>query len=231
MAIYKLQPSVSQPIGSIKGATFQRSCKVFAIRKKSAPTRKNTAKKQRVKNTFQAIANTWRTRSNFQKSTYSTNAPLYPRFNSLGVPYVISPTALQISQNTGRSYSNLTLVATMSAPGTSPVIIASGATIVRNTQNMLFALTPSSVPGGWNYKLYLTRPLSPGLTVIPAHELKHVVTFGGGNTTNFNIWNFYISVFGSIQNNGGQFVYGEFRQMNSSTQQVMGIWPIFTFIG
>lgn len=99
MARYILSDPLSQVKGSIGGATFQRSGKVLAIRKRNVPIQKRSAKQSRRKNAFDCNMKLWKTLSPTEQATWLTFQSDFPRVDSFGNTYLVNPIALQNSSN------------------------------------------------------------------------------------------------------------------------------------
>jgi hypothetical protein len=99
MARYLLASGVDQFFGSHGGATFQRSGKVFSIRKRAVPIQKRTARQSVVKNAFNTMQKRWKNISGANQATWSTFQADYPRTDSLGNTYLLAPHILCTSSN------------------------------------------------------------------------------------------------------------------------------------
>lgn len=90
---------MAQVKGSIGGATFQRSGKVLAIRKRNVPIQKRSSKQSRRKNAFDCNMKLWKTLSPTEQATWLTFQSDFPRVDSFGNTYLVNPIALQNSSN------------------------------------------------------------------------------------------------------------------------------------
>lgn len=107
MARYILSDPLAQVKGSIGGATFQRSGKVLAIRKRNVPIQKRSSKQSRRKNAFDCNMKLWKTLSPTEQATWLTFQSDFPRVDSFGNSYLVNPIALQNSSNLIRTQNGL----------------------------------------------------------------------------------------------------------------------------
>jgi hypothetical protein len=222
MGKYTLPVGVSRIIGSRQGATFQKSGKVFAIRKRSVIVQKRSSKQSLSKNSFAHQAQKWRQFTSSQKTSFTNQVTHYPRTNSLGNSYNLKGFTLQISSNIFRRISGLTELTASTAPtGAPPRILGaldfSQGSFIVNTK--IFPLTVSS---GYRLLLYLSRPLPASTTSIHSSDLKYVHQFAPGATTNSNYYALYTAVFSPYLFNAGLriFVKMVFIQQTSGQPQL-----------
>jgi hypothetical protein len=213
MGKYTLPVGVSRIIGSRQGATFQKSGKVFAIRKRSVIVQKRSSKQSLSKNSFAHQAQKWRQFTSSQKTSFT---------NQVTHSYNLKGFTLQISSNIFRRISGLTELTASTAPtGAPPRILGaldfSQGSFIVNTK--IFPLTVSS---GYRLLLYLSRPLPASTTSIHSSDLKYVHQFAPGATTNSNYYALYTAVFSPYLFNAGLriFVKMVFIQQTSGQPQL-----------
>lgn len=230
MAKYILAASSDRPRGSLQGSTFQACGKVFAIRKRNVPIQKRSIRQSRAKNAFEAQAGRWRTYTAGQKNSWDTNAPLYPRTDSLGNTYNQTGQQMSLGANQKRLYMQIAATATTGAPISFTALfgITTGAQFT--PQSMFFNFANLTVETGFNVNVYCTPPVNRG--VDPSKVVKNFIgTRSQGNTfAGKNWWSDYNLVFPIKSTMVGQVIYytienvqrnsGQVRQVVTGSQEI-----------
>jgi hypothetical protein len=192
MGKYILAFSTDRPTGSIGGSTFQRSGKVFAIRKRNVPVQKKTPKQSEVKNKFDHVQKNWKNLSLAEQQTFTDEATNYPRLDSLGNPYTLLGSNLQAS-------SNLNLLAAgeseiTSIPPPSPIPVPVFTSYAFNPSGFFFAINfvPVIVPAGYSLNIYIGPTTQANGEEPSIKSMKLIKVFGPGvnNSVDFSSeWN------------------------------------------
>lgn len=158
MARYVFNAGFPIILGSRGGATFQRCGRVFAIRKRSIPTHKNTPKQTASRNAFEFQAGRFRTLTVGAKATWTTYAPDYQRTDSLGNLYTVKPQALQISTNMTRLYSSQGALNNLVAAIALPVISEDTFALAKGVAAFDLVTLPDVVPAEVKCIFYCGAP-------------------------------------------------------------------------
>lgn len=206
MARYILHDDNDRFAGSSNGATFQKCGTTFSIRSRKVPLAKRTVKQTRQRNIFQSVATEWYKRTTFQKNTYGTQAPNWPRTDSLGNTYELQRNVLQNSQNIWRVNSFLAKGTTMPAPISPTIIVGASVQWDLSLQNLVISTTPNIVPSQNVAVQYVSAPqLTPNLT-FPIENMRVLTRIAAGFGHNVNRWNEYVALYGPMNNSVGLYV-------------------------
>lgn len=220
MAIYTLQPSIDQPIGSSGGITFQRSGTSFAIRNRAKPVLKRTPAQTVVRNKFESVSQHWRTLNGTQKGTFSTEAPNYPRTNSLGDPYTLSANNLQNSSNQMLVTKGVTRINSIpSAQAFTPLVFNQFA-VDTGVPEIFFNFTPAIVPANESRAVFLSMAFLPGAQTIPNEAYLLIHTFTAGQDSSINLYNFWAALFPDTNFTTGNQMFGKILQVLNTTGQI-----------
>lgn len=218
MAIYSLPMAVSRIAGSRGGSTFQKAGTNFIIRKRSVIVQKRSSKQSIVKSLLASRAQFFRTLSAADQLTWSTNAPLFPRTDSLGNIYIMPGIALQILTNINAALLNDAPVSIASLPVVYPSRILDDvgfADVISFLEAIITDVSNPSdhtVPVGFSLKMFFTRPLSPGIISVPDFEYKLVQILSEGvDTFNLNFYPAYLLTLPPLEENTGNILYAAFK--------------------
>jgi hypothetical protein len=219
MAKYLLNPDYTRPIGSIGGACFQKIGGVFTIRHRSVPTDKRSIRQTQSRMRFDSIQKNYKTLSSPGKASFADLSINFPRVNSLGETYYVSGPNLQASSNISLNAANLPVLDFMQGPVDYPIFHIEEIAVQNSTSFAAFVIEPNNVPEFFSLLLYATRPLPyAGLSDTEIFRLIH--TFPAGvDTSDFNGWNAYSSVYGNTTGFAGYVVYAYFQMLSIDNGQ------------
>lgn len=222
MARYILASGVDQFFGSRGGATFQRSGKVFAIRKRAVPVQKRTIKQSGVKNAFDVMVKRFKDLNNAQKATWTTFKNDYPRIDSLGNSYVLPGQTLQTSSNLRRISTGQTQSSSLAAAIAYVPLSIVNFSIVNISSTMRLQVSPTNVQASCRLVYYAGRPTATK-EPIRRENLKLLAHLNAGaSTATPNAWSVFIALYGiqSLTNNNFVPIIADVVQQNSG--QVIG---------
>lgn len=197
MAKYTVPLSFPRIVGSKQGSTFQKSGKVYSIRKHNAPTNKKRVKQTQQRGTFGAIASKFRSLSSTNKQSFTDQAPNFPRTNSLGVVYTLQAHTLQNSTNINSSNADQPLINTMQPPVVFPVSLNPSAIIQPFANAALIAFSsPLFVPAGFVLQQWAAAPAAPG-RYVSSVSFRLVRSLNPGDNITANIFNALLATFGN----------------------------------
>jgi len=204
---YTFQDLSPRIAGSRGGAVFQKIGSQFVIRHRSVPCNKRTPRQTRQRNRFESIQTRWYELTPEQRATFLDQVANYPRTDSLGNSYNISPINLQQSMNTNNIIAGIPLIEEAQAPVAFPGFTAGSMAIVPSVPIAIFPIDPAVVPTNFALIIYTTAPLSPG-QLTPGTPFLHLATLTEGINTNLvNLVDNYINDHGSIQGKEGMQVF------------------------
>jgi len=220
MAKYILAASSDRPRGSLQGSTFQACGKVFAIRKRNVPIQKRSIRQSRAKNAFEAQAGRWRTYTSGQKASWNTNAPLYPRTDSLGNTYQQTGQQMSLGCNQKRLYMQIAQTATTGAPASFTALFGLTAGCQFTPQSIFINFANLTVETGFNVNIYCTPPINRG--VDPSKVVKNFIgTRSQGNSfASKNWWTDYNAVFPIKSSMVNQVIYFTVENVQRDSGQV-----------
>lgn len=221
MAIYKLQTGVTQPIGSMGGATFQVCGRQKSIRKRNAPVQKKSIRQTLARNRLEHVSTNFRNLSGVQKGTFTTESTNYPRVDSQGNTYLLHANNLFNSSNINLGNAGLTEIVSMPSFVSPPAVTEDFFLISQVLLSGGFVILPHVVPAGFTAFFYYTRPisggiLSPGEPYVLLYSLP-----GGSNSLTFNAYPFYQAQFGIFANANLLWVHAKVEVISNSTGQVL----------
>lgn len=157
MAIYSLPGSANRIAGSRRGATFQKAGTNFIIRKRAVPVQKRTSTQSRSKSLLGSTSQRWRTLSSGDQSTWKTEAPNYPRTDSLGNMYTFNGSNMQVGSNMNLELTGNSPIASPPAGGVGPAPTAESPLILLGANFANFPFTPHVTPAGTAIRLYIYK--------------------------------------------------------------------------
>jgi len=220
MAIYTLQTAIDQPIGSSGGITFQKSGTSFAIRNRAKPVLKRTPAQTVVRNKFESVSQHWRTLNGTQKGTFTTEAPNYPRTNSLGDPYTLSANNLQNSSNQMLVTKGITRIDSIPSAQAFTPLGASTFAIDTGIPEILFHYAPVIIPANESRAVFLTMAFQPGPDQVPNEAYILIHTFTAGQDSSINLYNFWAALFPDTNFTPGNQMFGKVLQVLNTTGQI-----------
>lgn len=221
MAIYKLQTGVTQPIGSMGGATFQVCGRQKSIRKRNAPVQKRSIRQTISRNRLEHVSSNFRTLSGSQKATFATESPNYPRTDSQGNTYLLRSNNLFNSSNINLGNAALSEINSMPAFVSPPAITENVFAISQSLVSGAFSITPNIVPANFTMFAYYTRPVSGGI-LSPGEPYVLLYNLQQGSASNaLNIYPLYRAQFGFFQNAADLWVHAKIIIISNLTGQVL----------
>lgn len=158
MARYTLPSGDPRFFGSRGGSTFQRSGKVFSIRKRNVPVQKKSIRQSENKNVFGAYASRWQELSGAQKTTWTTNSPDYPRTDSLGNSYNVKGQALRVGANIVQFPNGASIINTLVAAIAPSAITRFIFVFDRASSNFVLQINPTNVQTNCQLVYFVGRP-------------------------------------------------------------------------
>jgi hypothetical protein len=220
MAIYTLQTAIDQPIGSTGGITFQKSGTSFAIRNRAKPVLKRTPAQTVVRNKFESVSQHWRTLNGTQQGTFTTEAPNYPRTNSLGDPYTLSANNLQNSSNQMLVTKGIARIDSIPSPQAFTPLGAGTFTVDTGVPEIFLYDSPAIIPANESRAVFLSMALQPGADDINAQTLLLIHTFLAGEDSSINLYNFWAALFQDTNFTPGNQMFGKTLQILNTTGQI-----------
>ena len=219
MAIYKLQPSTPQPIGSLGGATFQRLGNSFAIRMHNKPVDKQRNGQKNLRQMFAANSSKWRDLNPTQQDSFIDEAPNYPKENSLGDPYDISGFNLMQSSNQILVSNNQNEISSIPSAPSYP----SGAILTMNfeylSQVLSIAALVTTIPANFIWQLWGSKP-SPIIALNPNADFTHIHTYTPGQEPGtINIFAAFQNQYGLSSNYINKYFHVRVRMISLATGQ------------
>ena len=217
MAKYLLAPSTDRPLGAIGGSVFQKQGGVFVIRNHNRPTDKKRIRQFVQRNRFASYQQRFKDLSPTDQATWASEAPNYPRTDSLGTTYYLTGPQLQQANNSFAFSAGLAPLNAIPAP-VSPASFTWD-TIAFAEPSDIFDIVadPDPVPTGFVLVVYATRPLSEGnLTSDTPYTLLGSVP-AGTNTSSVNWFDSYITIYGAVNDKVGSqiFVVGHMLSLDT----------------
>lgn len=220
MAIYLLQEDVPQPIGSSGGITFQRSGKNFAIRNRAKPVLKRTPAQTAVRNKFESVSQHWRTLNGTQQGTFATQAPNYPRTNSLGDPYTLAANNLQNSSNQMLVTKGVARLNSIPAPQSFTALSGGDFTVDTGANEIFFWYAPAIVPANESRAVFLAMAQLPGLQHPPGNTYTLIHTFNPGEDSSINLYSLFAALLPLTNFSPGNEMFGKTLQILNTTGQL-----------
>lgn len=221
MAIYLLQMSVPQPIGSVGGLTFQRCGRNLAIRKRNTPVQKRSAKQSVSKNRFEHVQTSYRFISGPGKTSFNSEAPNYPRNNSFGVPYNISGLNLFTSSNINLGNAGTAEITTMPAVVSPPSFTVVNFVLSQGLSSGGVITSPGNVPTDCTLFVYCTAPVGNGIsTPRGSYALLYTVP-AGSPSVGVNAYPFFQARFGVFANPSQLWVFSKVLLKSNITGQIL----------
>lgn len=220
MAIYLLQPSIPQPIGSSGGITFQKSGTSFAIRNRAKPVLKRTPKQTAVRNKFESVSQHWRTLNGTQKGTFSTEAPNYPRTNSIGDSYDLSANNLQNSSNQMLVTKGVAIINSIPTAQAFTPITFNEFVVDTGALEIFFNFLPAIVPANESRSVAFAMAQLPGLQNPPGNEYTLTITFNPGEDSSINLYSAFAAVLPLSNFTPGNEMFGRVLQILNTTGQI-----------
>lgn len=219
MAKYILVFGTDRPLGSLGGATFQRSGQVFAIRKRNVPVQKRSAAQSQVKNKFDAMQKNWKNLTSGNQTQWSDEAPNYTRTNSIGDTYDISGSNLQASSNINLLNSaEPTLAEPVNYSGIgSPAYGGDGTAF--NSQIISIYSNPQIIPAGVSMQFWMSRPQISEAENPSLQQMKLIKTWNAGEDSSGNIYTEYVNAWSTYMPSGQAQWSVAFRYIQLNTGQ------------
>jgi hypothetical protein len=198
MGKYILVFGTDRPLGSLGGATFQRSGQVFAIRKRNVPVQKRSPRQSAVKNKFDHVQKNWKNLTSGNQTQWEDEAPNYTRTNSLGDPYDISGSNLQASSNINLLNSvEPELAEPANYSGIGAPAYGADATAF-NSQIISISTFPQIVPAGSSMQMWMSKPNIGNPGQIPTSQMKLIKTWQPGDDSADNIYTEYVAAWSNV---------------------------------
>lgn len=207
MAKYILAVGVVQFFGSKGGATFQKSGKVFSVRKRNAPIQKKTIKQSQARNRFGSKAQNWRDLTLVQKSNFGVRAAQYARVDSLGNTYYQSGQNMQLGCNVLRSLTNRTDLTVVGIPAAFTTIAEDTFSMDISLVAMDVVILPVTVQAGFDIIIFGSAPILDGLEPSSVPMKNFGLLTQNQNSASQNFFTRYTNVFGSVDGSAGLFIY------------------------
>jgi hypothetical protein len=221
MAIYKLQVGVTQPIGSMGGATFQVCGRNKSIRARRCPVQKRSPRQTQSRNRLEHVSTNFRNLSGVQKGTFATESSNYPRTDSQGNTYLLKSNNLFNSSNVNLGNAALSEINSMPSFVSPPAITENVFIISQILLSGAFTITPNIVPTNFTLFAYYTRPISGGI-LSPGEPFVLLYNLQQGSASNaLNIYPVYKAQFGVFQNPGDLWVHAKVQIISNLTGQVL----------
>lgn len=223
MASIMFGGGVSAIRGSIAGQTFSKNANGAYIRNRSKPANTNTIAQQGVRNTFGAIARTWKDLSEAEQQSFIDQAASYPYVNRLGESSVYTGFQLYQKINAALQLIGESAIRTLIPPVTLP------ATERFDTPTFDLSLTKigfvtawlgaGSVPADTVCVVNATRMYSNGTYRPKRQDFKQISVEQPSTDMNAeNFWSAYASVYGA-PSTVGNFMFMSINLVSTLTGQ------------
>ena len=216
---------VTQLSGSIGGTVFARNASGNTCRRKSRNIKRNTVKMSTFRNSFGFIQRSWRGIDAASRTTWSTNANLFPYVNSLGITHYYTGFQLYSKFNNQLFNVGAPLLVTAPTPSTMSAITVATSVFTADTDFFEFSFIDSVgltsvVPVGFILQLFATTNLSLGISSPNIGAFKMLYLYQGGVNTSFiNLADRYFDTFGSLPLSSSN-VFLSARYVNTATGEV-----------
>jgi len=217
--------------GSRAGNVIQRSGSSFAIRSRRKPRFQRTVNTSRSRNSFTHVRSNYQLLSGAEQAAFASNAPDFPRVNSLGVPYILAGTSLFSSQNIALVNSGLPINETSQAPVTFPNPSIDDFAMEVQPVDIVSTLSPLNVPTDYLYSIFVSKVLET-----PPSNPDGIDTFlngsrSEGQATNVQWGTGWLDRFGDSPNFNEKFVVFKLRQLHVPSGQTRFILTTIVEIG
>lgn len=193
MARYLLAEDVDRFKGSLQGSTFQRSGKVFSIRKRNVPVQKRTAKQSQVKNNFDFVQKRWKDLSGPEQASFAAQTGNNLRTDSLGNTYELRSDQLQSSTNLNQIVSELPPLSTIVAPIAYVPFVPDTWGVDGLAEGMTLSLLPDLVQAGTTLRI-LSGALAITQQAFTKRDCSLFATLPAGTDTNtIDYWSQFIA--------------------------------------
>jgi len=195
---------VTQLSGSIGGTVFARNASGNTCRRKSRNINRNTIAMSAFRNSFGFIQRSWRSISSADRTTWSTNAALFPYVNSLGITHYYTGFQLYSKFNNQLFNVGAPLITTAPTPSPMSAITMAISSFSSDTTFFVFRYTDSIsltsvVPEGFILQVFATSNLSLGVSSPNIGTYKMIHKYSAGVDTSFvSLYADYVATFGSV---------------------------------
>jgi hypothetical protein len=207
MALMKLTAFNGGIRGKVQGTVFQycpygqvvKGGLLDAISAGAKLTKADAGRVMPVKAYLTELSSAWRSLTDVQRTTWTTQAPNYPFTNKWGDTYTPSGFLLYMKMNLNLMKVGLPEVHT--APAPEPVINGSPFTVVYSADAGTFNLTGFTITSGYTQYIQATTTISKGKKPVLS-SWKSIYVLQPGDTDPFNLTSYYNDVFGQIPVHG-----------------------------
>lgn len=206
--------------GSSGASTFQRSGQSFAIRRRRIPRNIRTQRSSQSRNRFTHVQTNYQNLSVSQKAGWQSQAPSFPRTNSLGLVYTPRGFNLFSGQNQNLTVNGLSLNPDASSPVTPPVNTPPAFTPNVSSSQVLLDAATATVPADWLYIYELTAPQSPGVDVSENDEFFPIVTVSAGSSDSIDAYTEAIARFPFLNQKIGMKMGARLAMLSVPTGQL-----------
>lgn len=219
MAKYILPVAVDRFKGSRGGSVFQKTGRVFSIRKRSAPTQKRTAKKQASMNRMGSIQTQYRDLTNTEKSTFPPETVNYPRTNSLGETYEMTGPQLYSSSNNNARIAGTPPITSMPSPVVFPSFSFLDAQAEVISRLSTSVTSPIVVPAGFTLLIDWSQPVPVEISTDSITWRNIFQVQAGTQTDDENWYDQAEQAFGDLSNRIGWIYYQRGTLLSVDTGQ------------
>jgi len=198
MAIYTLPAGVARINRSRGGATFSQCGNTFAIRTRRKPRLKRTPRASQVRGTFQTTQSRWKTLSAHTQANYAYATSLWPRTNSLGATYYVSPINIWAQKQVVLLNLGHTPSTNAPSPTTPPSVMFQFASIITIPFIITYEVDPSTIPGNYFYRFWATPPINLNAKPSFPHDFKVIYDTHSPDSSPFDLTPQYLDTFGVI---------------------------------
>lgn len=222
MARYLLATGVDRFKGSLQGSTFQRSGKVFSIRKRNVPVQKRSSAQSQVKNHFDFVQKRWKNLSGAEQASFAAETGNNLRTDSLGNTYELRADQLQSSTNLNQISTEQPPIDTIQSPIAFVPITVDAFTL--DISAPVFDIVPQlpNVQTGCNMNVFIMR-MQVTQRAFSKADCRLLGTLPSGFFTPFKDWYpDYIALFPGQTFIVGQFIPIYIEIVQNDSGQVIG---------
>lgn len=208
MAQIRFSSLVSDIRGKIGGNVFSRNANGAFVREATQPINTNTEAQQAARNTFGAIARSWKELTSAEQKSFIDQAVNYPYVNSLGVSSIYTGFQLFQKVNSQLRLVGAPAITTMLAPIelVGLLTLSVNPSILSNlSYTFTFTNELSVVPANTVLVVEATRAMSAGVYRPKRQDFKQLTVLPAAAAAPGFLNAVYEAVYGNIQ--VGQFVY------------------------
>lgn len=231
MAKYILGSGVTRFKGSRGSSVFQKCGTTFSIRMRRKPRFQRTQKTSQSRNVFHHVQSNWRVVSPANQNSWDTQAPNFPRVNSLGQNYELLPLQLFSSQNKVLSDSGIGIVDVASPPVTFPNPSLSSLLFTASPGNAIVTTSPLNVPSDFIFRYFVSNPIAESSMKLSSLDYLLIFEVDEGLNSNTNWFPAWKDRFGIEPSSIGRSVAFRMDIVSKLTGQRVVQFNQFSVIG